>query len=155
MVWIKTDGVGNMATQLTSTTTTHDRSRGDPTPKDAVTTSIEKLVDMKTVSTEQQKPALGREQIRALVIDAFDSASNQLHAPNEDGRIMESLLSSANGDAKNDTPAVSVRSAKLVEIDTLDAERNVHRKSQHMRRSLTRQSKDRTRDAFNGFLLGA
>ncbi|KAJ6779704.1 hypothetical protein PWT90_07315 [Aphanocladium album] len=85
---IRIDKVDKMATHLTTTgtiattTTKHNSSPNHTRAGFTVKTSTENLVDVATDSTKQQGPALMPEQIRALVINAFDSASSQFHAPN-------------------------------------------------------------------------
>ncbi|KAJ6784192.1 hypothetical protein PWT90_04766 [Aphanocladium album] len=132
----------NMAAQLTIAR--HDSSSDGPmTKKDAMAISTENVSEVDAPPKERQHPALGPEQIRALVLDAFESASSQLHAPNEEGGthsipesnakrkltyycavaavgILASILPPETDDNVKNGTAVGPRSAELVETDTRD-----------------------------------
>lgn len=126
-----------MATPVT--TTAQDPSSDGLLAKDAgkMTTKVTSTAVMEASS--QKKPAaLSPEQIHSLVLDAFDSASSQLHAPNEEGMcsvqvplsklksrsdslcvlgILESIIPPSADIVTNGT-AIGPQAAKLVEVDT-------------------------------------
>ncbi len=74
-----------MSTQLTTT----KRAAAGVTAKNTTMISAEavpeEIEDAAEASSSQPKVALTPAQIRAMVFNAFNSASNQLHAPDEEG----------------------------------------------------------------------